>query len=108
MQHSGGQFLIGQVRRAETENIRIQNGFGAEAGAQRVTNDAADTGGGAAVRFHRRGVVVGLDLETERPAAVKINHPGVIDENREAPRFIQLAGGLDDGTFEQIIDRLPV
>ena len=49
-----------------------------------VAQNAADTGGGALVWLDRARVVVGLDLEGDRPSLGKPQHPGI------------LAGTLDD------------
>ena len=53
-------------------------------------------------------MVVCLHLKTQRPAAVKINYPGIIHKNRKAPRLVQLPGRLHDGTLQQVVYRLPV
>ena len=87
MQHSGGQLVVRQIGRAEAQNI----GAGDRTG--RHTDDVADhttdAGVGAAERFKRRRVVVGLDLERNIMVVVEGDDPGVVDERRTQPRWIE-------------------
>ena len=43
-----------------------------------VAEDSADAGRGALERFHRRRMVVALDLERDRLAVAEVEHPGVL------------------------------
>ena len=65
VQHAGRHLVRGQVGRAEAEDVGVGDRLGAQAGADRVADDAADAGGRAAVRLDGRRVVVRLDLEAD-------------------------------------------
>ena len=65
VEHAGGKLLGGQVGRRDAEDVGVADRLGAQAGAQRVADHAAEAGVGAAVGVDRRGVVVRLDLEAD-------------------------------------------
>ena len=44
-----------------------------------------------------------LNLETESPATIEIDHTGIVFENRKAPRLIQLLSCFHDCVLKQII-----
>ena len=74
----------GRVRRAETE--RVEQGDGARAHGEDVAHDAADAGGRALQRLHRRRVVVGLHLENHRQPVADVDGSGILSAGlREGP-----------------------
>ena len=87
MEHTLGQLFVGEIGGGEAEDVGIQYWLGAQAGTQGVPYHPTDAGGSSPVGFDGRGVVMGLDLKAQRPLAVKIDGPGIIPEDREAPRL---------------------
>ncbi len=87
MQHSGGQLVVRQIGRAEAQNIGAGDRTGRH--ADDVADHTTDAGVGAAERFKRRRVVVGLDLERNIVVVVEGDDPGVVDERRTQPRWIE-------------------
>ncbi len=61
--------------RAETQ--RIERGDGTRAHGEDITQNAANTGGRALVRFDGRGVIVALDFEADGKVVADVEHAGV-------------------------------
>ncbi len=99
VQHAGRQVLRFHVERAEAKDVRVAHGLGAEASAERIADDAADAGVGAAVRFDRRRPVVRLHLEADVKLVVEAHDAGVVLEDADAPvvRTEQAANFLRGG-----------
>src|SRR6202043_3962692 len=81
------------------------------AGPQRVANDAAQAGVGAAVGLDGRGVVVRLDLEADVILVAEPDDTGVVLEDADAPIVLALAepppdflGGPEDRLLEEVVD----
>ena len=65
VQDAPGQGVARGVGRRHAEDVGVADRLGAQAGAHRVADHAAEPGVGPAVGVDRRGVVVGLDLEAD-------------------------------------------
>ena len=109
MQDAGRQGLRRRVGRGETKDVGVADRLGAQAGAQRIADDAAQAGVGAAVGFDRRRMVVRLDLEADVIAVVEFDDAGVVLEDADAPIVAaeppaNLLGGAEDRFLEQIVD----
>ena len=63
MQHARRQTFGRRVGRGEAKDVRVANRPGAQAGAERIADHAAEAGVGAAVRLDGRRMVVRFDLE---------------------------------------------
>ena len=74
----------GRGRLAEAQ--RVEHGDRARADREDVAQDAADAGGRALERLHRAGVVVGLDLEGDRPAVADVHRARVLARARARAR----------------------
>jgi len=103
MECAGVDFVSGEVGRAEAEDVGVGDWFGAESGSEGVADDAADAGARAAVGFDCGGMVVGFDLEADVHVAVEGDDSGVVDEDADAPGFVELAGDARDGGFEEVV-----
>ena len=65
MQHARRQRLRRRVRRSEAKDVGVADRLGAEAGAQRIADHAAQAGVGAAVGFDGRRMIVRFHLEAD-------------------------------------------
>ena len=65
VQHARRQRLRRRVRRREAEHIGVADRLRSQAGAERIADDAAQAGVGAAVRLDRRRVIVRFHLEAD-------------------------------------------
>ena len=68
--------VVGFVERSEAQGVQQRDG--PRSHRQDVPHDAADAGGGALQRLHRRGVVVGLHLEHHGQPVADVHHAGVL------------------------------
>ena len=64
------------INRAESQGV--EQGDGARPHGQDVAHNAADAGGRALERLHRRGVVVRLHLEHHGQPVADVHRPGVL------------------------------
>ena len=86
MQHPGRQRSRGrEVGRGDAEDVGVADRLGAQAGAHRVADHAAEAGVGAAVGVDRRGVVVRLDLEADVVLVVEPDDARVVGEDADQP-----------------------
>ncbi len=109
MKHAGGQGLWQGIGRSEAEDIRIADGFGAQAGSQRIADDAAQARVGAAIGLDGRRMVVRLHLEADVETLVKADDAGIILEDADAPVVLgepaaNLLRGPEDGFLKEIVD----
>ena len=75
--HAGEEIAVPRlVERPEAQAVEHRDG--PRAHGEDVAQDAADAGGRALVRLDRRGMVVRLDLEGDRPAVGQPQHAGVL------------------------------
>src|SRR5207253_1588412 len=84
-----------------------------QSGAERIANDAAQAGVGAAVRLDRGRMIVRLHLEANVMALVKAHHAGIVLEDADAPVVLAQPAadflcGAEDSLLQQIIDPPPV
>ena len=61
--------------RSEAQGVEAK--LRARAHRENIANDSADAGGGALEWFNRARMIVGFDLERDRPAVTDIDHAGV-------------------------------
>jgi hypothetical protein len=75
--HDTGEEIAvpGRIERAEAE--AVEHRHRSRAHGEDVAQNAAHSGRGALIRFHRGGVIVRFDLEGDGPALGKSQHAGV-------------------------------
>jgi len=104
MKDAPGQLVMGQIDGAETKDVGIDDRLGPEPRPHRIADHSADAGIGAAVGLHRRGMIVGFDLEADVIFVVKFDDAGIILKDRYAPGEVQLPGDAEDGLLERVVD----
>ena len=109
MQHARRQRFRRRVGRGEAEDVGVADRLGAQAGAERIADDAAEAGVGAAVGLDGRGMVVRFDLEADVKLVVETHDAGVVLEDADAPVVgaepaADLLRGAEDRFLEQIVD----
>ena len=95
----------GQIRPGHAEDVGVADRLGAEPGAERIADHAAQPGIGAAVGVDRRGVIVGFDLEADVVLVVEPDDAGVVGEDAHQPVAAQVVRRLEDRLLEQVVDR---
>ena len=101
VQHARGQVTVGRLGRPETEHVRAGDGTGRH--PHHVPDHPADAGVGAAERFERRWMVVGLDLEGQVEVIVEGHDACVVVERRAEPGGIDLLGDRPEGTEQSFV-----
>ena len=91
MEHAGRQRVGRHVGRGDAEDVGVADRLGAQAGAQRVADHAAEARVRAAVGVDGRGVVVGLDLEADVELVVEPDDARVVGEDADEPVEVQVA-----------------
>ena len=109
MQHARRHLIERSVHRPDAKDVGIGNRFGAQPGAEHVANDAADAGGGPAVRIECAGMVVSFDLESDAQLAGHSDHSGIVLKNRDAVVFVakfaaDFLGCSGDEGWEKALD----
>jgi len=84
MQDAFGQRLC-VIGRRETEDIGIENQFGAFPGAEGIAVDADDARERPAVGIKRRGRIVRFHLEDQVVVVIEFDDAGVVHKNGQAP-----------------------
>ena len=97
-----------QIGRAEAEHVCVEDRLRTESCAERISDDAAYAGARAAVGLDGRGVVVGLDLETDVVPVVELDDPRVVLKYGHTPGSVQLLRDPEDGASQQVLDDLPI
>ncbi|CDZ90877.1 hypothetical protein RHRU231_760036 [Rhodococcus ruber] len=85
---------VGRVRGAEAQLVHDRDRTGTH--RHDVADDAADTGRGTLVRLDVGRMVVGLDLEGDRPAVADVDDAGVLTDAREHRGPHLVGGGLPE------------
>ena len=100
-----GKLLDGSGRVGKAEDICIGKRTSAQAGPHDITNAAADTRGSAAVGLNGARPVVRFHLHANREVFVEFDDTGIVLEHGECPGLIECHRALEDGRFDEIIDR---
>jgi hypothetical protein len=104
--HQARRQRLVPVGRGEAEDVGVEDGPAALAGAQDVAVDADNSCHGAAVGVQRRRAVVGLGLDRDEVVVVEAEHARVVGEHRDevGPLGHELHGGGAHAGLEQRLD----
>ena len=106
MECAFGKFVVAEIGKTETENIRVQNRLRAKTCAERVPNHPTDACACAAIRLDCGGVIMRFDLENDIILIIKLNDACVVRENGDTPLRPNLLRRPLDVRLEQSINHL--